>query len=432
MKLTASNLSPAPRGNVLIMTLVFSGIVALTTAGYLSLAKSRALIRARSTAWNAALPVAEAGVEEGFTHLQKDAKDLKANGWKGRAIGSQPVYTKSRTFPDGSYFSVTLYTLLPNRPLIYSSGFVPAPLSAGYLSRTVRVEAMQRPTFTSAIAATDTIRFTGGSSTDSFNSSNTNGSTGGKYDPAKRGANGRVVTNSGAQPAIDVGTGHVYGQLATGPGGTVSVNGSGAVGDLAWQASHTGIQPGYVANDMNVAYPDAALPSAFVGLPPVGGTVKGTNYSYVLSSGNYQLTTLTLTSGQAILVNGNAVLYVSGNISVSGDNACIYLAPGATLDLYAGGALTDISGGGVVNGAGNAANFSYYGLTNNTSLKYTGGAAFVGTVYAPRAVLAMGGSADLYGACIVKSVAATGGAAFHYDEVLAGPRYLALVSYTEL
>ena len=80
MKLTASRFSPAPGGNVLIITLVFFGIVALTTASYLSLAKSRALIRARSEAWNTALPVLEAGLEEGFTHLHDDSDAPTANG----------------------------------------------------------------------------------------------------------------------------------------------------------------------------------------------------------------------------------------------------------------------------------------------------------------------------------------------------------------
>jgi hypothetical protein len=440
MKLTASNLPRAQCGNVLIMTLVFFGIVALTTAGYLSLAKSRTLIRARSTAWNSAIPVLEAGIEEGFTHLKDDSGAPTANGWTSGTVGGQPVLTKSRTFPDGSYFSVTLYTALKNSPLIYSSGFVPVPLGTGYISRTVRVAVTSRATFANAIAARQTITLSGsavvdsslsGSAVvDSFDSSNTNGSTGGRYDPARRSANANVVTDSQAKPAVNVMTAHIYGQVGTGPGGTVTTSG-GAVGDLAWNATHSGIQPGSTHNDMNVACADAALPSPFLPMTPVPGKVGSTNFNYLLDSGSYQLSTLTLSGGQAMYVRGNAVLYSVGNITVSG-SGYIYLAPDASLQLYGGGSSSVISGGGVVNGTGNAANFSYYGLTNNTTLNYSGTAAFIGTVYAPQANFTLSGSGGMCGAAIVNSYVSSGGSSFHYDQALGGSSYMALTSYTEL
>jgi hypothetical protein len=432
MKLTASHLPRAPHGNVLIMTLIFSGIVALTVAGYLSLAKSRSLMRARSLAWNTAIPVLEAGIEEGFTHLKDDSAAPTANGWTSGTVGGQPVLTKSRTFPDGSYFAVTLYTALKNSPLIYSTGFVPAPLSRGYISRTVRVQVTGRSTFANAIAAKQTISFTGGGSVDSFDSSNTNGSTGGLYDPAKRSANGTVATDSQAKPAISVGTGHIYGFANTGPGGTVTTGSSGTVGDPVWSASHTGIQSGYTNNDMNVAYPAAALPASFSSPQGVNqGWVGGVHYNYVVGSGNFQMSTINVQGGEAMIVTGNAILYSPGTISVNG-SGYIYLAPGASLQLYGGGSSTTISGGGVVNGTLNAANFSYYGLSNNTTMTYSGSADYIGTVYAPNANFTISGSAAFIGAAIVNSYLSSGGSGFHSDQALMGSGYSALTSYTEL
>src|SRR5205823_697744 len=118
--------------------------------------------------------------------------------------------------------------------------------------------------FTKAIAAKGTITMSGGSVVDSFNSSNTNYSTGGMYDPAKRRANGSVVTDStatGAHPAINVGTAHNYGTADTGPGGAVTPSSSGTVGDLDWSTNHTGIEAGYTNDDMNVTFPDQVAPS---------------------------------------------------------------------------------------------------------------------------------------------------------------------------
>ena len=90
----------------------------------------------------------------------------------------------------------------------------------------------------------------------------------------------------------------------------------------------------------------------------------------------------------------------------------------------------------MVNGTGNAASFSYYGLTNNTTITYRGSTAFVGTVYAPEANFTLSGSGGMCGAAIVNSFLSSGGSSLHYDLALSGaqsgPRYLAILSYTEL
>jgi len=460
MKLTASRLPQAQRGNVLLMTLVFFGIVALTTAGYLSLAQSRALIRARSAAWNTAIPVLEAGIEEGFTHLQDDGNALTANGWTAGTLGGQPVVAKSRTFPDGSYFSVVLYTALEDSPLIYASGFVPVPLGPGYISRTIRVVVTNQPTFASAIQAKSTLTFSGSSVVDSFDSSNTNGSSGGLYDPAKRGANANVVTDSQAKPAVELSeSAHIYGRLNVGPGGTVTTSGTATVGDLVWSASHSGIESGYTNDDTNIAFPDAVLPSVFSSstsfFAPMSGMANGTNYTYVLAGRSYNLPTLTLSGAQAMLVNGPAVLSVGGSINLRrgsyiylapgaslqlyggtgisvGGRSYIYIAPGASLQLYGGGASTTLSGS-VINATGNAANFSYYGLTNNTTLSYSGSSPFIGTVYAPEASFTFSGAGGMYGAAVVDSYTLSGSTSFHYDQALSGSSgHTAHFSYTEL
>ena len=49
-----------------------------------------------------------------------------------------------------------------------------------------------------------------------------------------------------------------------------------------------------------------------------------------------------------------------------------------------------LGGTGVINRAGKATNFHYYGLPSNTNVNYSGSAGFVGVIYAPSAALSFG------------------------------------------
>ncbi len=75
------------------------------------------------------------------------------------------------------------------------------------------------------------------------------------------GTNAVVVTDAKGSPAISLGTAHVYGSVDTGPGGTVSVGGSGSAGDAAWNASSSGIEPGWSDDTMNVSFPSNSPPA---------------------------------------------------------------------------------------------------------------------------------------------------------------------------
>ena len=120
-----------------------------------------------------------------------------------------------------------------------------------------------------------------------------------------------------------------------------------------------------------------------------------------------------------MVVTGKVVLYVMGDFTTSG-SGYIYIAPGASLELYVGGAKATVSGGGVVNGSGNAANYSMKCLPSVTTVVYSGSAQFVGTLYAPQAALTMSGSAAAIGALVANKIITSGGMSFHYDEALGG------------
>src|SRR4051812_6769752 len=156
-----------------LLIALFAALVIGTVLGSLLLVTStRNKLSLRSTAWNASIPVIEAGIEEAFTHLHDDTNNYSANGWIRTNIGGQVVFAKTRNLNDASYFYTTIYGAGSSSPIIYSAGFVPSPLgNQQYISRTVRVTTTNPPTlFTKAIAATGPISFGGNGLVDSFDS----------------------------------------------------------------------------------------------------------------------------------------------------------------------------------------------------------------------------------------------------------------------
>jgi hypothetical protein len=144
------------------------------------------------------------------------------------------------------------------------------------------------------------------------------------------------------------------------------------------------------------------------------GTVTVTYYDYILGDGNYQLSSL---SG-SVYVQGKAVLLVTSSATPTS----ITIADGKSLQLYNQAPSFSLSGNVVLNGNGTALEFAYYGLPANTSVSFSGNAAFVGTIYAPEASLTMGGGGnnnyDFIGSIVANTIILNGHFNFHYDEAL--------------
>lgn len=416
MKPNTSNKSDD--GNTLVVVLVLVAAAILVVASAVSLSGQRTLISARSAVWSAAIPVAEAGIEEALTQLNYGMG--VTNGW--RLTNGYYLKTQTNPFSAGdSYYSVAITATNP--PVVTSVGYVRAPLKNTYISRTVQVTTLGGITnSTGGLLAKGLIKLGGGSLMNSFNSCDTNYSTGGRYDPAKARDKIKVATDSTDSPAIAVNSTLVYGSVATGPGGVISVNNSGGVGDAAYlSGGATGsIQPGHSANDMNVAFPDVQVPYTS-GAPVVSGSynVGGTNYDYCLGATNYFMNSQLNTSG-TIVVTNDATLYVTTSVTISGE---LYIAPGASLTLYVGdnGKANDsfsMSGKGVANGTGQAANFTVKCLPSVKNANYSGGSSWTGTLYAPETAFSLGGNSDAYGSVTAYSIILGGGTSFHYDECL--------------
>src|SRR2546429_9721795 len=122
MKITTQ---PKNQGGALTLTLLTTLVIGMTLASYLTLVSSQNTSTMRSMAWNSAIPVLEAGVEEALTQIHYHGiTNLSANAWDPLP---NLVYSKKRYIGNNSYFEVTIKAVEP--PTIISTGYVPAPLT---------------------------------------------------------------------------------------------------------------------------------------------------------------------------------------------------------------------------------------------------------------------------------------------------------------
>ncbi len=397
-------------GSVLMVALVTALVLGIALASYLLLMQHQGRMVNRGQAWNHALALAEAGVEDALAQLNRSFGTNNSrggiNGWSGSASG--PASLAAPRALSGGTYAVTISAGLP---IITSTGRVAVVNSSKFIERQVRVLTTTEAAFRVAMASQKNITFNGNNVlVDSYDSADPNHSTPtGLYNPATAKAGGDVASTEGF---ISVGNADVKGKLYTGPvnAGQYSVGPNGSVGGLTWNGP--GIQPGWYFNDFNLEFTDVAAPYQS-GVLPAG---KGTNLWELGSFAYYYSGDFSAASSKTIYVAGKATVYVTGGFDMKGT---IIIAPGASLKLYVGGASTGLN---QVNTDGNAATFQYYGLPTNTDIKWGGNNAYVGTVYAPQASFTCGGGGnntyDYQGACVVSSVNLNGHFNFHFDENL--------------
>lgn len=424
------------QGNTLVLTLVMTITIGSVLASYLGLIASRYKVTMRSQCWNAAVPVMESGIEEALTHFQHDLDNPTANGWTAGTISGKQVYSKQRTFADGTYFLVNIYngsTGASNTPYIYSTGFIPSPFSSrNYITRTAKVAGTNQPLINLSFGAVNGIQMNGnGLASDSFNSSNPALSTGGQYDSSKTSTNGSVASLYGP---VDLGNHSIAGNLYLGPSATTTVT-SGQVS-------------GQIFTDFNVSFPDVVLPTtSWLPAPTaiVGGitttvlgittTIGGTTVYDFSANGDYYLSgsyDLQVEPGVTARVRVDSTSFNPGNIHILTTNGV-----SGTLIVYQVSGSATMSGNVTVD-SGRARNFFYYGLPGVTSLTYGGNSSFIGVIYAPEANLTLNGGGNnngLIGASITKSITMNGHYNFHFDEDLlaSGPsRAFIVTSWKEL
>jgi hypothetical protein len=254
------------RGGVLIIVLITSLIMGITLASYLQYTSTQTRSIMRSQAWNTAIPIAEAGVEEALAHINNSVvgTNWALNGWT--LVGDH--FQKAGRTLDGRYIAqISAETL----PTITCTAFTMDGRSTNPPVRRVMVTTSRFGTGLKGLITKADLAMVGNATIDSFDSEDARYNSDGRYDPAKKKDGGYAASVYGNLSAQTV-----NGSIGTGPTGVAT----GTVGDFAWTRSNTGIQPGHYANDVNFSFPEVQRPFDGGAATPAPGSITLTNYSY--------------------------------------------------------------------------------------------------------------------------------------------------------
>jgi hypothetical protein len=166
-------------------------------------------------------------------------------------------------------------------------------------------------------------------------------------------------------------------------------------------------------------------------------SITSKNYDYILRGGDPGLSPVEYYLDQ---VNGS--VFVTGNarlVARDGFNGEIFVNSDGKLELFAGGSSIGLSGNGVINKNGHAANCMIWCTPDVKSISFGGNVAINAVLYAPQADLKLNGGGndiiDFIGSLVVNSATLNGHYSFHYDEALkshnSNARYL-VTSWNEI
>jgi hypothetical protein len=477
------HLTTAPRkarqGGVLILTVLLFAFAALFISTYFLLSQTESASVARSQAWNNSMVLAEAGVEDALALINKNnGLTGGITNWQNNAVSQDGWTQNNNVYSMTRWLGTTVgtsnlgyYTVYVTNNIGLNTG--PEILSIGYgkwnsSSTTYRLDNPVRKIYVKTVrdalikgnlAAITTVDFSGNNVLiDSFDSGDpyhSNWQTNKTYhgtnyygtyptnwnahtsisapdystEPYMHKDNAYVTTDGSI---INVGNGDVYGFVDTAPGGTTSVGANGTVGDVFWVPTQ-GIQPGHGYSDMNVNYPDVALPTnnwTTVSKKTGSGafTYGGYTFNYIITNtGNY---TISSQVKDPVYIKGtNVVLYLQNGLNFNGNafNSTIWVETNSDVTIYTAGDIDTSGQTGINNISLYALAFSIYGLPTCQNITLGGQANITAFIYAPEAALKLnGGGSDYYhsvGAFYMKSVTLVGNMGFHYDEAfkLIGP-----------
>ena len=412
-------------GSVLIGACIASGVIFIMIMGMLLFITNEYKLNVRSHKWTQSLNLAEAGVDIAFAefnnyYLTGSNAFTSSRGWSDAGGGAYYYYNYSFTNSFSENVGIVysyVYGVGTANPYLFAYGGSSIVSNNQWVYRAVESRLKNSAQFPVGMLAKGVIDMKGnGVTTDSYDSSDTTKSTGGRYDATKKQANGDIATNDAfINSDISVQNANIYGRALTGSSGTVTLGASGTIGPTFVNPATSvaaASANGWVRNDFAVTVPDVSLPSGASSWSSVGSLDTET-----LSTGDYKASDISPKSGETLTITGNVRIYVTGATDIKGQ---ITVSSNATLTIYSAGNMS-IGGNGVANNSSSSKNCIFYGLSTCTSISLQGNANWCGLVYAPQAALGIGGggsSGDFSGSVVAKSIGMNGHVTFHYDEML--------------
>lgn len=434
------------RGSLLIVAMLICAIIGISLVSYINVGRSALRTSNRSLYNNAAMNLAENGLEEAMYSINKLVSDstysFSSDGWT--PVGSDDMKRKwtGTAFDQNATGEVRVYiyhyngTAAPNivaRALVTVKG----DTNAAPVEKWVRVQLRKTSKFANGLVAKQTINFNGSPQIDSWNSDPDNNPATAPvtYSAATKNDAGSVGSISVGVNAVLVDNADIWGYVGTG-GAAPQVGATGTIGPFGTPTGTT--VASHVTTDFSASFDTVTAPSTY-GYTSVGAlstskvlpddfpaatlkadgkyyiecsSIGGSNKVYTIAAGKKVVLKVTDTTGNCIDIKGG-----SGGINVSA---------GASLEIYAAGDI-NISGQGAMNGGTTAAtmgqpvNLQIYGTkTSGTqAISVKGNGVFSGVLYAPFGSVQLDGSVQTFGSVVANDITLNGSSAqFHYDESL--------------
>jgi hypothetical protein len=435
----------AQRGSLLIVAMILTAVIGISIASYIRLGLQSQKISNRALYNNAAINLAENGLEEAMYSINKMVDD-PSYGWTGwSTTGTGVSDDAKRRFPSSSgTYSFDQNATGYVRVFVYNYKGINAPVivarstinlgggSSASIEKWVEVVLSRTSKFANGLVAKDSIVFSGGNaSVDSWNSDPGHGTAGHTctyiaYDPSIRNDNGSVGSISVAVDAVLVKQANVWGYVSTnGDDPTDSVGKTGSIKGEDTPAG-TNVDPNRVSTSFSASFDPVDMPDTSslttmgqINAPATlgtAGTATTVLCSEIKAVGNNKLLTI---EGDVTLV----ISAVPGDdaISLGGGGCGIVIAANSSLVIYTAGDI-DLTGAGITNTDGAPKDVQIYGTSTSTTddqvIKVAGGAGFSGCIYAPNGDITITGGGTVFGSIVAEDISVTGDTAFHYDESL--------------
>lgn len=443
------------RGGLLITAMIFSAIIGVSIVSFIRLGRTTGQISNRGLYNNAAMNLAENGLEEAMYSInQMVAGNASAwSGWTTSGAGAQRKWTGT-TFDQNATGQVRVY--VDNytglvAPTLYARSTVTMGAGGGAdIEKWIMVQLSKTSKFSNGLVAKQTISFSGNNATvDSWNSDpdNNPATPAIPYSAGVANDAGSVGSISVSVSAVAVQNADIWGYAATG-GAVPSVGSQGRVGPYG--TSLGSMNPDYVSTDFSASFDPVTAPTGYT---YTSAGAVGSNKTFptdfptatVQADGKYYFDATSVGGSNVVITiaaGTKVVLKVSGDVDIKGGSGALNIGTGATLEVYAAGAFK-VAGQGIMNGTTDAStcgqpiNLQIYGTATSGTQDYqiAGNGALSAVVYAPNASVKINGNGHVMGSVVANDITVVGNATFHYDESLSnfgGGNPYRVAQWTEL
>lgn len=437
--------SRSERGSLLIVAMILSAVIGISIASYLSLARTGMQISDRALHSNAAMNLAENGLEQAVYAINKKIStpsyDWAASAWTISGANARQKWTTSLGQGATGETRAYVYGYAGTSPTIVARSLVtPGGATSPAIEKWVYVQLRKTSKFANGLVARESVTFNGNNaSVNSWNSEKNDDGTPraspAPYSDALKHDKGSVGCVSVAVDAILVQNADIWGYASTG-GAAPQVGSNGLIGPFGTTPGTK--DPSRVSTDFSANLDPVSEPGGGVAHLPIthNGGAGTQSLPYTLGTNGVASTwRMTSISGQGgaekiLTIRGDVTIILTASagsnaLTMTG-NAGIVIQPGASLTIYTEGDVA-LGGNGIANGGTTAAsanqpkNFQIWGTRTTTgqSIDIAGNGVLSGIVYAPNANVTIRGNGDVLGSVVGNNITLVGNAAFHYDESLA-------------